>query len=244
MSDCGPPIPPIEPGNPPSLTMPGDTIFVTGSEQAMVRTDRQETDALGAMRRALKDYLASISKDISGERVQLVDVFEEWATSEDAGVRYPSAAVLLADGTVTYDASSFGPVIYPQDQIPGGAYIVKLSEATTEFVVEVHCDSPGSRLNVSIMLEEALTPVDWMYGFQLDCPYYFGQRAQFALISTEEPDDATSARHGLRVIRARLMGQISVVRPRKLPFAQPKIAVGTIDSGPLSSAVPIARGRL
>lgn len=246
MSGCGPSVPPIEPSNPPRLAVPGETSLVVDSEAQIVLTNREETDAIGAMRRGLAEYLATVSKDVAGARVQLHDVFEEWATSEDDNVRYPSAAVLLANGNVIYDAHSLSPTI--NGQLPDGRTVVKVSEAATDFVVEVHCSTPGERLAMAMLLEEALNPVDWMYGFRLDLPHYFGQRATFALASADLNDDETSARHGLRALRARLSGQVSVVRPRRLAPASPQLkldvaAPGEQFSVPVGTST-ISRGRL
>lgn len=227
---CEPTPLPREPQNAPPLPpAPGDTQLVTDSDAPMVRTDREETDAVGAMRRGLKEYLSQVSKDVAGAKVHFEDVLEEWAEPEDQAVAYPAAAVLIPDGLVTFDQTSFAPSILADDRLPSGRYVIKLSEATTTLVIETYCSTPGERLGVSMLLEEALNPVDWMYGFHLDLPHYFGQRASFAVEQVELPDDATSARHGLRVVRAKVMGRISVVRPRKLPTMQPKLDIRVTD---------------
>lgn len=230
---CAPPIPPQEPHNPPRLVPPppGGTVLVTYSDLPSTRTNREETDAVGAMRRGLKEYLEQISKNVAGAVVRLEEVFEEWATSEDVGTRYPAAAVLMADGRVVYDDHNLSPQVHDDDALPDGRAIVKVSEASTEFDIEIHCDEPGQRTGVMMLLEEALNPVDWMYGFQLELPHYFGQRAVFGLLSAELPDDATSARHGLRLVRARLAATISVVRPRKFPSAQIKTQLSVLEAG-------------
>lgn len=237
---CEPTSPPVEPTWSPTIgPAPGSTILVTDSEQPMIRTVVEETDAVGAMRRGLKEYLAVASKDVMGRRVFFENVFEEWAEPEEAGIQYPSAAVLMADGSVAYDAHSFSPTIHPDDLLPDGRFVIKVSEASTAFVVEAYCVSPGDRLGIAMLMEEALNPVDFMYGFWLDLPHYFGQRAMFSLEAVDIPDDSTSARHGLRVLRYRLMASISVVRPRNLVPLTPKLQVDAISPDVVITAGPI-----
>jgi hypothetical protein len=200
------------------------------------------------MRRGLKEYLEQQQKDVAGVLIRFEEVFEEWATSEDAGIRYPSAAVLLADGTVTFDASDFSPRIFPEDQLPDGRYIIKTSEATTEFLIEIHTSSAGERGSIAMLMEESLNPVDFMYGFYLELPHYFGQWAHFQLLASEAIDDPTTIRHGLRPIKMRLVGNVSVVRPRGLPIAQPKFEADIQESGqaftlPIGASV-VSQGNL
>ena len=251
MSDCCDPPPlPSEVTNPPPIVppAPGGTILVLDKGVPSVRTTREETDAIGAMRRGLREYLAQLSKDVAGARVRFLEVFEEWAESEDDNVRYPAAAVLLADGSVMFDASNFTPRIIDGDLLPDGRAIVKMSEATTDLIVEAHCSSPGERLSISMLLEDGLNPVDYMYGFALDLPHYFGQRAEFSLESGELVDDANTARHGLRPIRMRVSARISVVRPRRYATANPQYTIAVAEPGetfPATSGFPtISRGNV
>lgn len=206
------------------------TSLVVDADAAQARTNLEETDAIGAMRRGLREYLSQVHKDIAGVRVRFEEVFEEWATSDDENVRYPSAAVLLSDGNVTFDSTGFSTSIIADDRLPDGRYVIKVAEAVTEFAIECHCSSPGERQSVSMLLEEALNPVDFMYGFALDLPHYFGQRAAFMVTAAELVDDAASARHGLRTIRAKVAGQVSVVRPRALPRMRPRFDAEVVDA--------------
>src|ERR1700744_86959 len=223
--------PPFEPSNPPRITppAPGSTTLVRDLGARSPRTTREETDARGAMRRGLQEYLAQAEKDVAGARVRFQEVFEEWAESEDDNVRYPSAAVLLADDEVVYDAHAFTPQVSSDDRLPDGRYIVKVSEATTDFIIECHSSSPGEPLGVAMLLEETLNPVDFMYGFVLALPHYFGERASFQVLSAGLPDNEATARHGLRPLRMKVSGRISVVRPRALPTFQPKLQITVED---------------
>lgn len=230
---CEPIRPVVEAVNPPPIVppAPGGTLLIRDLAVRFPRTIREETDAVGAMRRGLREYLSQAEKTVAGQKVRLLDVFEEWATSEDEAVRYPSAAVLLADGKVTYDGTQFAPKVLPEDKLPDGRYVIKTSEATTMFRVEVHCDNPGDRLAMSMLLEETLNPVDFMYGFALYCPHYFGQTALFSVESAELVDTPETARHGLRPLHAMIAGSISVVRPRGLPLLKPQLQLGVEAAG-------------
>lgn len=228
--------PPPEPTNPPRLAMDGDAELVLDPGIPTSLTTREETDAIGAMRRGLAEYLARAEKDVAGVRVRFSEVFEEWAESDDDNVRYPAAAV-LAPEDIMYDGHAMTPSVLPE-RLPDGRNVVKMSEATCELVVEVHCSSPGERDSVRMMLEEALNPVDFVYGFILYLPFYFGMRAVFALLSLTMPDDETSARHGLRMIRLKISAQVSVVRPRTLPEFKPKLQLTVNDLTTPNAAPP------
>jgi len=211
-------LPPFEPLNPPPVAPTGTgTTLVTDLSVPATRTIREETDSVWAMRRGLREYLAQAQKVIAGQVVQFIEVFEEWATTEDVSIRYPSAAVLLADGLSTFDASDFSPRIHPDDKLPDGRYVVKTAEVSTDFIIEIHCSEPGDRVGVAMLMEETLNPVDFMYGFVLELPFYFGQRALFQTASFTATDTEASARHGVRPLLYRVSGSISVVRPRSYP---------------------------
>jgi hypothetical protein len=81
-----------------------------------------------------------------------------------------------------------------------------------------------------LMLEDRLNPVHWMSGFRLYLPHYFGQKATFQVTSVEAPDDAGSARHGLRVVRERVRASVSVVRPFHIPTIKPSVELCVVTS--------------
>lgn len=220
------------------------------------QTLREETDAVGAMRRGLKEYLEQSEKVVLGSVVKFHAVFEEWATSEDQNVDYPSAAVLMpGDGAVAYEAHNLSPTFgHPNDGDfdrddkgnPDTPEVVlgKVAEAATTFSVEAHCSSPGQRTGVTMLLEDVLNPVHWMFGFRLWLPHYFGQKASFQTTGLELPDDAASARHGARVVRAKIRGSVSVVRPFQLGLLRPRVELQAITSdGSFTEVYPPA-GRL
>lgn len=217
----------------------GDTELVDDPGAPSPLTTREETDAVGAMRRGLAEYLRGVSKEISGAIVRFQEVFEEWAEPDDDNVRYPAAAVLIPE-EIIYDGQAMTPSLLPE-KLPDGRFVSKISEASCELLVEVHTSSPGERQGVSMMLEEALNPVDFMYGFILYLPFYFGMRAVYALLSSTMVDDEASARHGLRPLRLKFAAHTSVVRPRRLPEAKPKLGL-TVGDPTVPSTVQVTAG--
>lgn len=237
------------PGPPPPQELPGTSLLVPpapgGSKLVTLAsakpphlTANRECDAVTALKRGLKEYLEQVYLDFEGVRVRFLQVHDVWADTDQVA-QYPSAVVMAAD-EANYDYSSFTPVLNPAHLVVNGAepastktYLVKYAEVEVKLALEIHCSSPSERVQVQMMLEDALNPVDWMYGFKLDLPHYFNQRAVFAPMTTQMSDSEGDARRRWRPGTIFLAGQISLIRPRSLPKFQPKVDVTVIDGGEL-----------
>jgi hypothetical protein len=139
-------------------------------------------------------------------------------------------AVIQARDEAVYEASGFTPRIYDEPLAGHGdserlSYLVKYSEVIVPLVIEIHTSSPEERSQVSMLLEDVMNPVDWMYGFKLDLPHYFNQRAVFEPVKTQQLDSEDSARRRWRPGTIFLAGQISLVRIRSLPKFSPQVVV-------------------
>lgn len=232
----GPPPPEELPGSPLLVPPPfGGTRLVTlAKEPPPVYTDVREVDAVTALKRGLKEYLEQVYLDVAGERVRFQQVHDVWADTDQIAT-YPSAAIMAAD-QAEYDYSSFTPVLNPKLVVVHGpeptdtkSYLVKYAEVSVRLVIEVHCSSPAERVACAMMLEDALNPVDWMYGFKLDLPHYYNQRAVFEPVTAQMLDAEGDARRRWRQGTVFLMGQISLLRVRSLPLFQPKTEVEVVD---------------
>lgn len=233
---CDPPPPPPEelPSPPVLVPDPGATTLITFRDGVVAPpTRRRDCDAVTAVKRGLKEYLQQVFIDVAGERVRFLQVFDAWAESDEIAL-YPSAAVMTR-GEATFDASGFTPKVIgvpvPDATAKAGSqtYLVKYSEAVVPLVIEVHTSSPVERANCAMLLEDALNPVEWMYGFQLVLPHYFNQRVVYEPMTTQFNDTEDSARRRWRPGTIFLQAQISVVRPRQLPGFDPKALVTTLD---------------
>lgn len=238
MSSCAPEIPTTEePGTPIIVPPPqGGTTLVTSANAARnVLTARRDCDAVTALKRGLAEYLQQVMLDVEGARVQFQQVFYSWAEPED-GYTLPSAYV-AADGEAEYDYHGLTPVLDPKNKValPGGpagqqAYLVKYAELKVSLACQIYTSSPDERAQVSMLLEDALNPVDWMYGFKLDLPHYFNQRAVYEPVTTVFTDSEDGARRRWRPGTVMLSGQVSVLRVRTLPLMQPRAVVTTLDA--------------
>jgi len=224
---CDPVIAPDEDVNPPLLNTVGLTTLVDDPDAVVVRTTSRDTDAVMALRRGLAEYLSQVSVNVAGEDVRFVKVYETWAEVTDQA-EYP-AAVVLIDGDAEYDEFNFTPTIDPNDKIPSGEYLVKYSEVTVKLLVEAHCTTPGSRTGVAMLLEDAMNPVDWMHGFRLDLPHYYGQRGTYQVLMADFHEDAEEARQEFRPMVLSVDARISQVRVRRLPLLSAKLDITTTE---------------
>lgn len=225
-----PPAPPVpEPSYPPDLVPPplGLTQLVTNTDDPVVCTATRLTDALTATRRGLAEYLEQVFLDIEGVRVRLQKVHPVWAEGEETAV-FPSAAIVLV-GDLTYDASSLTPTLDPTCRLPDGGYLVKYSELTATLMVDLFASSPDERAQVMLLLEDALNPVDWRYGFVLELPHYHNVRAVYELATAQSLDSEGTAIRRWREGSAVLNVRVPVVRPRTLPTMEVRVGVEVVD---------------
>ena len=238
MDGCDPaPLPPEEIESPPPLVppSPGLTRLITSAAEPRAQyTVNRECDAVTAVKRGLKEYLEQVYLDVLGVRVRFQKVVEVWAESDEVA-RYPGAAVMAYDDA-DYEAGSMTPrlditavVQRPDDPSDERTYLVKYSEATVPLVVEVHTTSPEERVGVAMLLEDALNPVDWMFGFKLQLPHYFNQIAVFEPVRTQILDTEDAARRRFRPGSVFLSAQVSVLRARSLPTLQPRATVEVVN---------------
>lgn len=238
MTSCPPIVStPEELASPPVLVPPppGLTRLITSpSEGRPTYTANRECDAVTALKRGLREYLEQVYLDVLGVRVLFQRVLEVWAESDEVA-SYP-AAVVMARDEAEYDAAGFTPsldvtpiVVRPEDPASQKTYLVKYSEVTAPLVIEMHCTSAEERVQCSMLLEDALNPVDWMYGFKLQLPHYFNQVAVFEPMKTQQLDSEDNARRRWRPGTVFLSGQLSVLRARSLPGLQPQASIEVTD---------------
>jgi len=212
------------PVNPPArarlVTSPADRNAFTGI---------QETDARGALVRGLAEYLEGLSGIARGGRAtRFKRVVEEWAEPEE-NAKFPSAMV-TAQGDGTYDASSFTPVVDMAERLPGtDTYLVKLAEFTQDLQIGVWCTDKQERADLVAMLEEALNPVVFMYGFRLDLPFYFNSRATYELKGLSYADTDGEGIRRTRLATLTLAGSTPLIKLATFPGAQPRVVVEAFD---------------
>jgi len=201
--------------------------LVVDSEAQAVRTAYCEVDSRTALTRGLADYLATISGTVPGGReLRFAAVFDTWAEAEKSAV-YP-AALARSEGPGMYDASRFVPGISERDKIDANNYLLQISEYTMYVVVELWSTDIAARLGLVKMCEDAFNPVDFMYGFKLELPFYYGLRATYALKSSIYSDSEETAIQRYRQATFTLEGQVPVVRLVTYPDATPRLRLDEV----------------
>lgn len=189
--------------------------LITSRSQKTVFTSNRETDARTALKRGLKEYLKSLSFITPAQReVRFLKVFDVWPDHEEKAV-YPSAIVYsIGDGT--YDASNFTPTVSSKCVTNDGYYLVKYAEYTVSLRIEYWSNDPEERIALTMMLEDALNPVDWMSGAKIQLPHYHNQFAIYDLKTNNFPDSEGDVLSRTRKAYLSLEGQVSAVRCTEL----------------------------
>lgn len=223
---CGAPAPnpiqaprnsiPLKPG-----ARPIASLMLEPNERAGLTAVR-ECDAHTAMARGLAEYLGQQSIEIGGRKLQLT-TYTTWAEPEDT-VRYPAAAVGAASGV--YDRS-FTPDV--QTTIAGSARLLAFSEFAQELQVELWATDPKERSYLVGMVEEALNPVDWMYGMRLRLPFYHNTTATYELLTSQYIDSSDEAMAKYRRAILTVRGNMTTYRLLNFPDAYPRAQVEPME---------------
>lgn len=215
---AGPPL--SQAPRPPAPPAPGGTRLVTRADDLVKRTANRETDARTALTRGLAEYLAQVQVEMpGGRRVAFRRVFESHAEPEDVA-EFPSASVVAGVGT--YHPIRFTPGAAGKDRLPepDGRYLLQSSEFRLEMAVEVWATDPKERQALVAAVEDAMVPVDWLYGARLELPHYFGARADYQLVSMSYADDeAELMRRHRRAVFA-VAASLPVLRLASFPGAR------------------------
>jgi hypothetical protein len=221
---------------------PSRPILSPSDKQSL--TANQETDARTALTRGMKEYLeslATVSFGATPRAFTFKRVFDTWPESEDK-IQFPSAAV-LGVGAGSYDASSFTPGAAVQ--VLGGT-LLKLSELTQPIEITVWNTDGVQRASATMLLESALSPVNFMYGVRLELPHYFNARATYEPVAVDYDDSPEDALRRYRRTRVRLSATVPVIKSVSLPLAAVRFMLvagdGTEQVAVFSADLPIFTG--
>lgn len=211
---------------------PGKARLILQPNDPLTRTAVQETDVRGALTRGVADLLEQVSTNMEGGRqLRFKKVFKNWAEPEDKA-RYPSVAIYTA-GAGTYDASGFTPNVDPKCRIPepDGRYLVTPAEYVQDVEVEVWGNDPNERAGLVFMCERAFNPVTWRYGFVMELPFYFNQRASYGLKELTYNDSEEDAIRRYRKATFTLAAAAPLVYLAEFPDAIPRFQLAAIGTG-------------
>jgi len=212
MSTCDPGAqPPVEVVNPELEIPPRLSCLVSQRTQKQLLTSNRETDARTALKRGLAEYIQSLSLSTqAGRSVQFERVYDVWPDHEDKAV-YPSA-IVYSVGDGIYDASSFTPTVSTRCLTNDGFFLSKYAEYAVDLRVEYWSNDPEERIALTMMLEDAFNPVDWMGGAKIELPHYHNQFAIYELKTNNFPDSEGDVLSRTRKAYFTVSGQVSAVR--------------------------------
>lgn len=181
------------------------TRLITSPDDQEILTDVRTADARTALARGLAEYLATQKLIWEGGReMAFKSVNVSWAEVEQA-TEYPSLAV-----------TTVGPGQYDFDVPPrlvqaGTGYLRQTSELQQEFQVTAWANDPMQRVGLGALLEDAmLAPVEFMSGFRLEFPFYFGTRATYLARSVAFQDAPQDAQRRWRLAAFAVTGNVPV----------------------------------
>jgi hypothetical protein len=189
------------------------------------------TDTRTALTRGLAEYLAqlSVEGEGSGRDLWFRQVFETWPEPETQA-QYP-AAIVYAPDLGSYDSSKFTPMPNARNRLAGtNMYLLSHSEFVQDLRVEIWTTDLVSRREIVSGLEAAFNPVSWMYGFKLELPHYYNERAVFELKSMRYMDTEEDAMRRYRKAEFVLTASVPLVNVFEFPEAKPKFRLD--EAGP------------
>ena len=225
---CGAPAPaPIQPARNSVQLKPGArpaATLVRDPRTMVMLTEYRDTDTHTAMARGLAEYLSQQSIEIGGRRLQLT-TYTTWAEPE-ANVTYPAAAI----GPIEAGAyeRSFVPSLV--QTINGERRLIAFSEFSQTLQIDVWATDPRERSYLSAMVEEALNPVDWMYGMRLILPFYHSATAVYEMLSSQYVDSSDDAMAKYRRTQFAVKATTTAYRLLDFPSAEPRLQLDAIGS--------------
>jgi hypothetical protein len=215
----------------------GGTRLVDRPDDKQRMTLRRDTDATTAMTRGMAEYLGRLTFDgKAGKRLQWARVFDAWADTETVA-EVPSLIVYAPQEGV-YDARNMASGINARDRVdspdrPGpGTFAVASSELVQVIHIEVWTAEAEDRVGAVAMIEDALSPVDYMHGARLELPHYHNVRASFEMISVQYDDNAESVQRRFRLVTIKVNGSVPVVRLVRAPVMTSARIAATSEIGP------------
>lgn len=217
---CGAPAPPPvqAPRNSAPVGRPGprtSTIAVLEPDFRPQLTMRRECDVSTALARGLAEYLGQQSIEVGGRRLS-VSAYSTWAEPEQ-NAALPAIGVAPSSGTYERSISPLTLI----EQVDHDLRLVAFTEFEQQLNVELWASDPKERAYLGAMIEEALNPVDWMYGLRLVLPYYHGTTATYELKSCQYLDNSDDSVNRYRKALYVVEATITVYRLLSIPDAQP-----------------------
>jgi len=221
-----PAIRPVQgPKNAYRIPLPGEAVLVERPDEAQVLTERVELDAHTALFRGLAEYLGSRTMTIGKNEVRFAAAFYDMAEPDDR--KLSPSFNLYGTARGEYEAGSTTPQIV-KTPVNGILRFVTPAEYVQSIGIQIFATTPHERGNAAALVEQSLFPVDWMAGFRLRLPYYFGAYADYQVSSNEFIDTEEAATKHDRQAAFIVTGRLLVLRLKPIPLGKPRFQA-TVD---------------
>jgi hypothetical protein len=204
--------------------------------------------------RILKKYFSELTfyrsggKDPAGNALEPIsfqvpdrDIHIEWPDDPE-NVHFPAIAFLSEDRA---DYDSIGLTSYVEeasrDVYQKDTIIIWLSEYVENFVIEIWTDTKAERRSILAGLEQAMVPLQQMYGIRFRMPDYFDQLVCFALQDREVVEDDMAVRNR-RKARLRVEMRFNVVALVNAADFEPSVRIDVDADEAGGDAVEVAGG--
>jgi len=107
------------------------------------------------------------------------------------------------------------------------------SEFSQELQIDLWATDPKERSYLMAMIEEALNPVDWMYGMRLVLPFYHNATATYELLTSQYVDSSDAAMAKYRRASIGVRANMTVYRMLTVPDTtlRLQLEVGSVAVG-------------
>jgi hypothetical protein len=206
--------------------------LVSSPDAGLALTGNRSVDARTALSRGLAEYLLdNVEVDAEGgRRIRLKHVYQSWAEPEDNIVQ-PSA-IVYASTAGLYDSSRFTPGVLPKERLPApdNRYAVALADFSQDLMLEIWASDPHERMELVNACEQAMNPLLTMYGMVLELPYYYNERAVYAMANMAYMDTETDAIRRHRKASFTISAQVPLIKLVSLPDAQTRLVLAKVGT--------------
>jgi hypothetical protein len=187
--------------------------LIESSDDQQKLTLTRTVDTRTALARGLAEYFGQLERVAEGGRaLRFRNVQVTWAEPETPSES--PALTVTATTPATYEDADFTPRVVFHS---GAGSLREIGACSQDFLVTVWSTDPMQRLGLCIAIEDAADPVEWMSGFRLELPYYFGARATFLVQNVFYQDSAAEAQRRWRPAVYQVHGSV----PKYIPIGTP-----------------------
>jgi hypothetical protein len=142
-------------------------------------------DCRTALARGLAEYLSTAAVNFGQRDLTFVSWVIQWGAANEPA-KLPALCVVGSQDMQTEDPN-FVPIVH---HLGDGVCLRETDSVSQDFDVMLWTTDPVSRMGLTAAVEDMLSPTDWMSGFRLKLPYYFGMEAAY-LCGSMRHDDAS-----------------------------------------------------